>query len=345
MSDMDALFNMSRGNRIGAPSKVQGKAIPSIILNQDVVAQAASVQERLQAYVIPAIHIILDRSRSPSKSSDSEDSLERSIRVVIVTATADQAAQSHKLCFSLGSPLGVRSFLAIGQSDLGHELHVLQVQLPHVLIGTPQRLFELFACGLRINNCELLVLDEADQLVARNMGELILNIHRLLSSSVAPTVSSFDPFDGEPLNAAPGSQSSKWQTVMFSASVPEEVLNFASSLKMREPVRMLVRRDTTSSGGEGLAIGRTVSSLRHHFIYISVAAKGRKESLNAWKLETLGNLCEDIDFRQAVVFCSSVEAVEAASYKLASKGINALALVSSHPSHLSFYVSLRTKTR
>lgn len=33
--------------------------------------------------------------------------------------------------------------------------------------------------------------------------------------------------------------------------------------------------------------------------------------------------------RQAVVYCRSVEAVEAVSYKLTSRGIDALALVSS----------------
>lgn len=55
---------------------------------------------------------------------------------------------------------------------------------------------------------------------------------------------------------------------------------------------------------------------------------GRQESASSreWKLEALADLCVDADVTQAVVYCSSIDSVEAVAYKLASRNLDALAL-------------------
>lgn len=78
--------------------------------------------------------------------------------------------------------------------------------------------------------------------------------------------------------------------------------------------------------------------MKHYFLYLAMGngmasrgpGGGRHQELNSatreWKLEALADLCADADFTQAVVYCSSIDAVEAVSYKLVSRNIDALAL-------------------
>lgn len=52
-------------------------------------------------------------------------------------------------------------------------------------------------------------------------------------------------------------------------------------------------------------------------------------------MNSLTKLVEDIDFATAVIFCSSVDAVEAVTYKLGSRAVEALALVGRSSVHVS----------
>lgn len=134
---------------------------------------------------------------------------------------------------------------------------------------------------------------------------------------------------------------------------PQEVLNFASALNLREPVRVLVRREnnqggsvTSGGGGGGNSSNNTNDSavsatpnlrgVKHWFLYLAMGngaapgrgPNGRQESASSreWKLEALADLCADAEFTQAVVYCSSIDSVEAVAYKLSSRNIDALAL-------------------
>lgn len=101
------------------------------------------------------------------------------------------------------------------------------------------------------------------------------------------------------------------QTAVFSCTVPQDVLNFVSSLSLREPVRVLVRRE----GGDSSS--PSVRGLRQYYLYIAVGGgagggakhkavgMGRREASNAreWKLEALADLCEDYAFENCVSRC------------------------------------------
>lgn len=50
------------------------------------------------------------------------------------------------------------------------------------------------------------------------------------------------------------------QTAILSCTVPQDVLNFASSLQLREPVRVLVRRE----GGDSTS--PTVRNLKQYYV-------------------------------------------------------------------------------
>jgi len=77
--------------------------------------------------------------------------------------------------------------------------------------------------------------------------------------------------------------------------------------------------------------------MKHYFLYLAMnngnpnrGPGGGRQELSGpnreWKLEALADLCSDADFTQGVIYCSSIESVEAVSYRLASRNIDALAL-------------------
>lgn len=99
---------------------------------------------------------------------------------------------------------------------------------------------------------------------------------------------------------------------------------------------MLVRRENNQDS----ATPQTPSlrGMKHYFLYLAMGNTGPSGTrtpggrpdnsgpIREWKLEALADLCSDADFAQGVVYCSSIDAVEAVSYKLVSRNIDALAL-------------------
>ncbi len=285
----------------------------------------------------------------------------------------------------LGGPIGVRSALGVGTGgDVIQELRLLQQSMPHILCGTPQKLHALFTTtnGLPGSEVRLLVLDEVDQLIARNLHDFVFNIVKLLppprskplpqsygSGSITPVASpgglntqTFSPFDASNRRMSyqsspvtdPSTLPPERQTALFSNTVPQDVLNLANTIQLREPVRVLVRRDgnvanpETSHGSKGL---------RQFYLYLAftggggarpdgstaglagaglgIIGSGRGSNLSSaetaqareWKLDALADLLDDIEVGQAIVHVGGMTALDAVVYKLATRGLEAIPLV------------------
>lgn len=408
---------------------------------QDAVAQAPAIQERIQCYVISALQILYAHAALAAQLHGANDNGAGAgagpppppgIQVIVVTATVDQAAQAQRLFVGLGGTLGLRTALCVGAScgaeQMQSELQALQKQPPHVLVGTPHKLFDLFSLrGLATNSVRLLVVDECDQLIARNLADHVLNLARLLPPTVTvpvPGAGSGPPggvstsplmvrsplpgaFDSPFASSAPmsrfgsstgagggaGPMSSQGvasagpppamatidrQMAILSCTVPQDVLAFAANLQLKEPVKVLVRRDNGGGGGGGGAAdngggassagglsrggggggggdggssgGGSMRGLKQFYLYLAVGGPGTPgfnggprrvggatssagggsgaAIAREWKLEALADLCEDHAFEHAVVFASSLDAIDAITYKLGSRALEAFAL---HP--------------
>lgn len=363
---------------VGPPNKIQQRALPFLLRGADIIAQAPPTQERIAAYVIPAIQVALTHSlnRPPNRGPI----------VLMISTTVDQATQAQRMIRDLGGPIGVRSALGVGatsiNSDLSQEVRLLQQSIPHIICGTPQKLHALFTApgGLVGSEVRFLVIDEVDQLIARNLHEFVFNIVKLLppprsrstpnatsgpigtSSFSSPEPNLLNPFPNQNQNrrlsgiitpnggdAAEGaSMQIERQTALFSNTVPQDVLNLASAIQLREPVRVLVRRDgnvthaDTNQGSRGL---------RQFYLYLAfTAGGGRSEPLpppgsglgiigsgrgassaetaqaREWKLDALADLFQDIDVPQAIVHVGGMTALDSVVYKLASCGLEAVPL-------------------
>ncbi|KAJ7744504.1 hypothetical protein DFH07DRAFT_869805 [Mycena maculata] len=370
----DLLRSLSKFG-VGPPNKIQQRALPFLLRGADIIAQAPPTQERIAAYVIPAIQIAVTNIsvRPPNRGPI----------VIMVSTTVDQATQAQRMIRDLGGPIGVRSALGVGAttSDISQELRLLQQNMPHIICGTPQKLHALFTTsgGLVGSEVRFLVLDEVDQLIARNLHEFVFNIVKLLppprsrplgSSTPTPNTtpgpisqSSFSsPFDSpnsgrrfsglapSPPTAEPNgtAQPIERQTALFSNTVPQDVLNLASAIQLREPVRVLVRRDGNVTHADTTQSSR---GLRQFYLYLAFTAGGRSDPMAAapggglgiigsgrgassaesaqareWKLDALADLFDDVDVAQAIVHVGGMTALDSVVYKLASRGLEAVPL-------------------
>ncbi|KAF8913842.1 P-loop containing nucleoside triphosphate hydrolase protein [Gymnopilus junonius] len=384
---------------VGPPNKIQQRALPFLLKGADIIAQAPPTQERIAAYVIPAIQVAVTHLNTHSN---------RGPIVVMISTTVDQATQAQRMIRDLGGPIGVKSALGVGTTSVGHdlaqELRLLQQNMPHIICGTPQKLHTLFTSpgGLIGTEVRFLVLDEVDQLIARNLHEFVFNIVKLLppprsrplSSNAAnstnataglpgptsqttftspfepgnPVISSFpvpsnnsgrrfsaavpspnpvDPTTPTP-TASQAAQPIERQTALFSNTVPQDVLNLASTIQLREPVRVLVRRDGNVANPE---VSQGSRGLRQFYLYLAFTAGGRSDPMastaggglgiigsgrsasNAettqareWKLDALADIFDDVEVNQAIVYVGGMTALDSVIYKLASRGLEAIPL-------------------
>lgn len=304
--------SLLRISALSSPSKIQLKAIPCILqAGEDIVAQVSTPLESVISYALPAVQLC---ATSPPSNS---------VSVLVVTANVEAASFAHQIFQQLGSSLGVRSGLAVS-SSASEDHAMLQRSRPHVLIGTPQTVLDLLA--MRALGYEggpkLLVLDEADALVNQQQSDLIYNIMRLLPSISPPSTSVskvFDPFgdaDRERTTSNSSGPRVTRQTAIFGRVMSPELLTMASSLQLREPVRVLVRKTPTSTVGRPGAsrsssgIESVLQGIRHFFLYVAIANRAQG-SMNgpgeqAWKLEAVADLVEDVQTNQIVIYCEGL---------------------------------------
>jgi ATP-dependent RNA helicase RhlE len=132
---------------------------------------------------------------------------------LIILPTRELAMQVDESLKKIGKFLGLRTAILIGGENIGKQIRQLRNN-PHIIIATPGRLIDhLEQKTITLNTVAILVLDEAD---------------RMLDMGFAPQIKKI-------LNAVPA----KRQTMLFSATMPEEIVNIAKSY-MQYPVRVEV---------------------------------------------------------------------------------------------------------
>ncbi|KAG8678529.1 hypothetical protein FRC09_019758, partial [Ceratobasidium sp. 395] len=181
----------------------------------------------------------------------------------------------------------------------------------------------------------------------------------LSSPAVGP--GTFSPFEPQgapnrfsrmnsPIPPDPNSNTIERQTALFSNTVPQDVLNLANAIQLREPVRVLVRRDGGATHPDTSTHSR---GLRQFYLYLAFTAGGARadpapatpggglgiigsgrgggasaESAQAreWKLDALADLLDDVDVAQAIVHVGGLMSMENVVFKLASKNLEAVPL-------------------
>ena len=186
------------------PTPIQAQTIPLAITGRDVVGIAQTGTGKTASFALPILHRILEnRVRVQPKSC----------RVLVLSPTRELSGQILDSFNAYGRHIRLSSALAIGGVPMGRQVRSV-MQGVEVMVATPGRLLDLVQSnGLKLNQVEFLVLDEADRML--DMG-FINDIRKIV-----------------------GKLPIKRQTLFFSATMPKDIAELAESM-LRDPARVAV---------------------------------------------------------------------------------------------------------
>lgn len=193
-----------------APTPVQLEAIPSVLKNRDVWAQAQTGSGKTAAYALP----ILQNFAEPHARS--------SRGVLILVPTRELAAQVGATFTEYARYLSnsLKIFTVHGGVSINPQMMKLRGRAD-VVVATPGRLLDLVEKNaFKLSTVSLLVLDEADRLLDLGFSDELGRILEMLPQ--------------------------ERQNLLFSATFPDAVTALAEAI-LRDPVRIEIESTTEST--------------------------------------------------------------------------------------------------
>lgn len=200
-----------RGYKI--PTPIQRKAIPLVLEGRDVVAMARTGSGKTACFLIPMFERLKIRSAKTGA------------RALILSPTRELALQTLRFIKELGRFSDLKASVILGGDSMEDQFSAIHGN-PDILVATPGRFLHVCVeMDLKLKNIEYIVFDEADRLFEMGFGEQLNEI----------------------VNRLPDSR----QTVLFSATLPKVLVEFAKA-GLNDPV--LIRLDVESKLPTGLQL-------------------------------------------------------------------------------------------
>jgi ATP-dependent RNA helicase RhlE len=183
------LLEVLNKSKFLVPTPIQQQSIPIAIEGKDLIGIAQTGTGKTIAFGVPMIQRIARSNRQ--------------FKGLVILPTRELAVQVDESLRKIGSPLGLKTAILIGGEAMSKQIRALRHD-PHITIATPGRLIDhLETSRLSLSNVGILVLDEADRML--DMG-FLPQIKRILQSIPA-----------------------KRQTMLFSATMPAEIVDIAKA--------------------------------------------------------------------------------------------------------------------
>jgi ATP-dependent RNA helicase DeaD len=191
------------------PTPIQREAIPPLLQGRDVLGQAATGTGKTAAFALPMLQRI---TRAGGDGTP---------RAVVLVPTRELAVQVSEAVHRYGRDLGTYVLPIYGGQPIGRQLRALERGVD-VVVATPGRALDHMSRGtLRLGDVQIVVLDEADEMLDMGFAE---DIEAILKET---------PSDR--------------QTVLFSATLPPRIEGIAGR-HLRDPVQIQVGRETPVRG-------------------------------------------------------------------------------------------------
>lgn len=204
----DSLLAGLRDVQFTDTTPVQEKAIPIVTSGRDLIATAQTGTGKTGAFVIPIMDQIL-------KNSEKRDG----VKALILSPTRELAKQIDEEIFAIGYHTGLTSATVIGGSDFAQQVNAIKAGVD-IIVATPGRLMDQNkVINIDFSNVEYFILDEADRML--DMG-FLPDIRKIIS---------WLPKER--------------QTLLFSATMPNEIKNLAGSI-MNNPDSVEIERSKPS---------------------------------------------------------------------------------------------------
>jgi len=191
------------------PTPIQREAIPPLIDGRDLLGQAATGTGKTAAFAIPLLHRLAAEGRGKKPTA------------LVLVPTRELAIQVSEAVHRYGRQLDARVLPIYGGQPIGRQLSALDRGVD-VVVATPGRALDHIGRGtLALESIEVVVLDEADEMLDMGFAE---DIEAILKGTPATR-----------------------QTVLFSATMPSRIDAIARR-HLRNPVRIQMGRGQVDAG-------------------------------------------------------------------------------------------------
>ncbi|KAI1638133.1 ATP-dependent RNA helicase mss116 [Biscogniauxia mediterranea] len=202
---------LTHGMKYETMTEVQSMTINPALKGVDLVAQAKTGTGKTLAFLIPLFQRVLQASPELVSPRERRSAKVDDIRAIILSPTRELAEQIGVEARKLAQNTGIVVQTAVGGTRKRESLYQMQHQGCHILVATPGRLEDILSdeySGVSAPNLQAFVLDEADRMLDVGFSDAIRNILDLL-----PRIEDVDR-----------------QTLLFSATIPRNVVSLARSL-------------------------------------------------------------------------------------------------------------------
>jgi translation initiation factor 4A len=198
------------GYGLEKPSPIQCKSIVPILQKKDIIAQAQSGTGKTASFTVGALSRI--------------NLEEQTTQILVLSPTRELSVQIADVMRNIGALMtGLRVKLLVGGTSIEEDIHDLKNIVPHVVVGCTGRIYDMIRRNhLKSSTIQMVILDEADEMLASGFKEQVYNIFQYFS----PTV----------------------QVVLFSATMPEYMRHITGKF-MRNPVKVSVKAESLTLEG------------------------------------------------------------------------------------------------
>ncbi|KAM6579808.1 hypothetical protein CsatA_003582 [Cannabis sativa] len=211
----EPILKRLKAKGIVQPTPIQVQGLPVILSGRDMIGIAFTGSGKTLVFVLPLIMVALQEEiMMPIAPGEGPYGL-------IICPSRELARQTYEVVEEFLAPMReagypeLRPLLCIGGVDMRSQLDVVKRGV-HIVVATPGRLKDMLAKKkMSLDSCRYLTLDEADRLVDLGFEDDIREV--------------FDHFKDQR------------QTLLFSATMPAKIQNFARSALVK-PVTVNVGR-------------------------------------------------------------------------------------------------------
>ena len=190
------------------PTPIQREAIPPLLTGKDLLGQAATGTGKTAAFTLP----MLQRIAQGAKSRPSG---------LILVPTRELAIQVSEAVQRYGKEMRTSVLAVYGGQAIGPQFHALKRGVD-VIVGTPGRILDhLRRQTLKLNHVQIVVLDEADEMLDMGFAD---DLDAILEQT--PAVK---------------------QTALFSATMPPRIKSIAHR-HLKHPVEITIAKEPVKAG-------------------------------------------------------------------------------------------------
>lgn len=191
-------------------SPIQKKAIKPMMSGNDIIAQAQSGTGKTATFTIGSLSKVQLNLQSP--------------QVLVLSPTRELSKQTTTVFKGLGCMMdGLNVHTLVGGSSVEEDISLMRNHPPHVITGCPGRVYDILKKNNHIcKTMNMVILDEADEMLSVGFKEQVLSILHLLNPKI--------------------------QICLFSATLPPYIFTIIQKI-MKNPISIQVKAEQLTLEG------------------------------------------------------------------------------------------------